>query len=91
MSENSLKEFNSLDIEPLIAANPAEPRDSSRLLVVNRKTGELLDRHFYDLPDILPPDTLIIKPLDPPIKLMYGVPPVRFEKMEAPEKQLKTE
>ena len=40
---------------------------------------------------VLPPDTLIIKPLDPPIKLMYGVPPVRFEKMEAPEKQLKTE
>ena len=42
---------------------------------------------------VLPPDTIRIKPnpLDPPIKLMYGVPPVRFEKMEAPEKQLKTE
>ena len=42
---------------------------------------------------VLPPDTLIIKPVKPdqPIKLMYGVPPVRYEKMEAPEKQLKTE
>ena len=42
---------------------------------------------------VLPPDTVIIKPVKPdePIKLMYGVPPVRFEKMEAPEKQLKTE
>ena len=40
---------------------------------------------------VLPPDTVIIKPIDQPIKLMYGVPPVRFEKMEAPEKQLKTE
>ena len=42
---------------------------------------------------VLPPDTVIIKPVRPdqPIKLMYGVPPVRFEKMEAPEKQLKTE
>ena len=42
---------------------------------------------------VLPPDTLIIKPVKPnePIKLMYGVPPVRFEKMQAPEKQLKTE
>ena len=41
----------------------------------------------------LPPDTVIIKPVRPdqPIKLMYGVPPVRFEKMEVPEKQLKTE
>ena len=42
---------------------------------------------------VLPPDTIRIKPnpLDPPIKLMYGVPPVRFEKMELPEKELKTE
>ena len=60
MSENSLKKFNALDIEPLIADKPADPRDTSRLLVVNRSTGELLDRHFYDLPDILPPDTLLI-------------------------------
>ena len=55
-----MKEFNALDIEPLIADKPADPRDTSRLLVVNRSTGELLDRHFYDLPDILPPDTLLI-------------------------------
>ena len=43
--------------------------------------------------EVLPPDTMIIKPVKPnePIKLMYGVPPVRFEKMEAPEKLLKTE
>ena len=42
---------------------------------------------------VLPPDTVIITPVKPdqPIKLMYGVPPVRFEKMEAPEKQLKEE
>ena len=42
---------------------------------------------------VLPPDTVIIKPVKPnePIKLMYGVPPVRYEKMEAPEKQVKTE
>lgn len=60
MSENSLNEFKTLDIEPLIADRPAEPRDTSRLLVVNRKTGELADKHFYDLPNLLPPDTLII-------------------------------
>ena len=42
---------------------------------------------------VLPPDTLIVKPVKPnePIKLMYGVPPVRYERMEAPEKQFKTE
>ena len=38
------------------------------------------------------PDTIIFRQNpDTPIKLMYGVPPARFEKMEAPEKQLKTE
>ena len=42
---------------------------------------------------VLPSDTVIITPVRPdyPIKLMYGVPPVRYEKMQAPEKQLKTE
>ena len=43
---------------------------------------------------VIPPDTVIFMPVNPgnePIKLMYGVPPVRFEKMQVPEKQLKTE
>ena len=46
-----------------------------------------------DTLQVFPPvDTIIVKPRpDAPIKLMYGVPPARFEKMEAPEKQLKTE
>ena len=46
-----------------------------------------------DTMKVLPPDTLRILPGKPdaPIKLMYGVPPVRYERMEAPEKQLKTE
>ena len=49
--------------------------------------------HTADTLQVLPPDTVIIKPVKPdqPIKLMYGVPPVRYERMNAPEKQLKTE
>ena len=39
--------------EELIAQHPAEPRDSSRLLVIDRKTGELSDKHFYDVIDYL--------------------------------------
>ena len=43
---------------------------------------------------VLPPvDTVRIRP-NPgrePIKLMYGVPPVRFEKMTLPDKELKNE
>ena len=42
---------------------------------------------------VLPPDTMIIKPVKPeaPIKLMYGVPPVRYKQMALPEKELKSE
>lgn len=44
-----------LDFElPLdrIATEPAEPRDSARLLVVRRESDTLEHRHFRDLPDI---------------------------------------
>lgn len=45
----------------LIAQHPVEPRDRSRLMVVDRKTGEIEHRHFYDIVDYLNPgDCLII-------------------------------
>jgi S-adenosylmethionine:tRNA ribosyltransferase-isomerase len=37
--------------EELIAQRPAEPRDSSRLLVFDRASGEVRHRRFRDLPD----------------------------------------
>ena len=37
----------------LIAQTPIEPRDHSRLLVVNRADESIVHRHFYDLPDLL--------------------------------------
>lgn len=44
----------------LIAQSPIEPRDSSRLLVMNRD-GSLEHKHFYDILDYLEPnDTLVI-------------------------------
>ncbi len=39
--------------EELIAQTPVEPRDHSRLMVVNRRDGQIYDRHFYDLPQYL--------------------------------------
>ena len=47
--------------EELIAQTPVEPRDSSRLLVLNKDTGEMEHRHFFDIVDYLrPDDTLVI-------------------------------
>ena len=39
--------------EELIAQTPIEPRDTSRLLVFNKDSGELCHRHFYDVIDYL--------------------------------------
>lgn len=39
--------------EELIAQTPLEPRDSSRLMVLHKKTGEIEHRHFYDILDYM--------------------------------------
>jgi len=46
--------------ERLIAQEPAEKRDQSRLLVVNRVTGELIDSVFRDLPKYLRSGDLLV-------------------------------
>src|SRR5579875_3303252 len=46
--------------EELIAQTPVEPRDSSRLLVVERTTGKLTHRHFRDIGEFLRPGDLLI-------------------------------
>ena len=44
----------------LIAQTPLERRDSSRLLCVDRKTGELSHKHFYDIIDMLEPNDVLV-------------------------------
>lgn len=46
--------------EELIAQAPLENREGSRMLVLNKKTGEIDDRHFYDLPGFLQPGDLLV-------------------------------
>lgn len=46
--------------ERLIAQEPVEPRDASRLLVVDRATGSIDDARFSDLPDLLDPTDLVV-------------------------------
>ena len=39
--------------EELIAQHPVEPRDSSRLMTVDKNSGEIEHKHFYDILDEL--------------------------------------
>lgn len=60
MSEEALKEFSALDIEPLIADRPAEPRHSSRLLAVDRAAASFSHHRFIGLPALLGPRDLLV-------------------------------
>ena len=46
--------------EELIAQTPLERRDASRLLVMDRETGALEHRHFYELPALLNPGDCLV-------------------------------
>jgi S-adenosylmethionine:tRNA ribosyltransferase-isomerase len=46
--------------ETFIAQTPAEPRDSSRLMVLNRKTGQLKHRVFREIGAYLRPGDLLV-------------------------------
>lgn len=47
--------------ETLIAQTPIEKRDASRLMVLDKKTGEVEHKHFYDIIDYLEKgDTLVL-------------------------------
>jgi len=46
--------------EELIAQTPLERRDSSRLLTLDKCTGEIAHRHFYELPQLLRPGDCLV-------------------------------
>lgn len=49
------------DLPPeLIAQTPLEQRDSSRLLVLDRESGAVSHRHFYELPQFLRPGDCLV-------------------------------
>lgn len=54
------KDFDFELPKELIAQYPSTERGHDRLLVLNRKTGALIDAVFSDLPDLLPPDCLMV-------------------------------
>lgn len=46
--------------EELIAQTPLQQRDSSRLMVLDRQTGEVAHKHFYDILDYLQPGDCLV-------------------------------
>ena len=46
--------------EELIAQTPLQQRDSSRLLVLDKNSGELQHRHFFDIIDFLHPGDCLV-------------------------------
>lgn len=46
--------------EELIAQTPLEKRDASRLLVLNKQTGEVEHRHFFDIVSYLQPGDCLV-------------------------------
>ncbi len=60
--------------EELIAQTPLEKRDSSRLLVLDKKTGEINHRHFTDIIDYMEEgDTLVLNDTKVMPARLYGV------------------
>ncbi len=56
-----VKDFDYYLPEELIAQDPLEKRDESRLMVLDKFTGEVTHKHFYDIKEYLRPgDCLVI-------------------------------
>ncbi len=58
----------------LIAQTPLEPRDTSRLLTLSKKSGEISHKHFYDIVDFLKPgDCLVLNDSRVLPARLYGI------------------
>lgn len=62
--EEKFENLNDYDFalpEELIAQSPEEKRDHSRLMLVDRETGSIAHRHFYDIVDVLRPGDVLVR------------------------------
>lgn len=58
---NKKSTFNYNLPEELIAQHPIEPRDSSRLMILDKRSGKIIHKNFYDIIDYLNPgDCMVI-------------------------------
>lgn len=56
----TLDDFNYNLPEELIAKYPTEKRDEAKMLIVDKITGEIVHKHFYDFVDYLNPNDVLI-------------------------------
>jgi len=54
------KDFHFHLPEERIARHPVHPRDHSKLMVINRKDGKITHNHFYNLPQYLSKNDLLV-------------------------------
>ncbi|WP_181189825.1 tRNA preQ1(34) S-adenosylmethionine ribosyltransferase-isomerase QueA [Bombilactobacillus bombi] len=75
--ENKMLTLDDFDYDlpqELIAQTPLKKRDQSRLLVLDHKSGEYQDRHFYDILNYLNPgDALVMNDTKVLPARLYGV------------------
>ena len=55
-----LSEFDYELPEGLIAQRPSDKRENSRMMVLNRDKHEILNKHFYDIVDLLDENHILI-------------------------------
>lgn len=76
MSELTVNDFDYDLPHELIAQTPIKERDASRLLVLDHQTGEMQDKHFYDILDQLNPgDAVVMNNSRVLPARLYGVKP----------------
>jgi S-adenosylmethionine:tRNA ribosyltransferase-isomerase len=60
MNTLRLSDFNYEYPRELIAKYPAEPKDSARLMVIHRQSGQIEHRHVRDLPEYFTKDDVLL-------------------------------
>ncbi len=74
MNEYRTSDFDYVLPKSFIAQNPANPRDTSKLLVYDTVNDRIYHKHFYDLPDYLETgDTLVVNRSKViPARILFG-------------------
>jgi len=72
----------------LIAQTPVEPRDCSRLMVLDRSDGSIGHRYFYELSDYLLPGDVLVFGGKVEILLLRRVAPAVWEALVRPGKRV---